>query len=298
MTDYKVQLENFYGPFDLLLHLVKEDELNIYDIPIARITEQYITYIDAIKQLNINLASEFLVMAATLMEIKSRTLLPRIEDEPEEDDPRFELVKKLIEYKKYKDLSKTLSTLIENHAKTHSRPFIKTAEDKEDKKEEPLLELDLWGLVKNYSRISKEIVLDVPISIIYDDVPLEHFINKVMERLQTKESFTFTELTSEYKDKLSFLKNFLAILELAKDKKISLDQEKDFSEITIKRLTEEEIQALNNESPIQVQGNSAPIEKTPESNITEVVPDATEAETEVAESQQEETKGDETNAAQ
>jgi segregation and condensation protein A len=250
MTDYKVQLENFYGPFDLLLHLVKEDELNIYDIPIARITEQYITYIDAIKQLNVNLASDFLVMAATLMEIKSRTLLPRPEDEPEEDDPRFELVKKLIEYKKYKDLSKTLSTLIENQSKTHPRPYIKTEEDK-DKKEEPFLELDLWGLVKNYSRISKEIVLDVPMSIIYDDVPLEHYINKIMERLQIKETLTFTEVTSDYKDRLSFLKNFLAILDLAKEKKISVEQEKDFSEITIKRLSEEEIQSLNNDNPAE-----------------------------------------------
>lgn len=233
MSDYKVQLENFYGPFDLLLYLIKEEELNIYDIPIARITGQYLLYIESMKQLNIDLASEFLVVAATLMEIKSKTLLPRSEDEPEENDPRFELVRKLIEYKKYKDLSKSLASLINNQAQTFNRPFVELEILPEDKTD-VLKKLDAWELVKTFARLNKETILAVPISIIYDDVPLEHFIKNILERLQTRPEMAFSELTPDPNDRLNLLKNFLAILELAKQNRLSLNQEKDFGEITLK----------------------------------------------------------------
>ena len=106
-ADYKVQLEIFEGPLDLLLYLIKKDEIDIQDISIERITKQYLAYIETFKILNIDLASEFIVMAANLMYIKSRTLLPRSEQPPEEDveeeDPRWELIRQLIEYKKFKD---------------------------------------------------------------------------------------------------------------------------------------------------------------------------------------------------
>jgi len=236
MSDYKVQLENFYGPFDLLLYLIKEEELNIYDIPIARIAEQYLMYIETMKQLNIDIASDFLVVAATLMEIKSKTLLPKHGEESEEGDPRFELVKKLIEYKKYKDLSKSLASLIEKQSQTFTRPFIEIEPLSEDKTD-VLKKLDVWELVKTSARLGKETALAIPVSIIYDDVPLEHFIKTILERLQARREITFSELIPDTKDRLSLLKNFLAILELAKQKQLSLNQEKDFGEITLK-LTE------------------------------------------------------------
>jgi len=233
MSDYKVELENFYGPFDLLLYLIKEEELNIYDIPIARITGQYLMYIESMKQLNIDLASEFLVVAATLMEIKSKTLLPRSEEEPEESDPRFELVRKLIEYKKYKDLSKSLYSLIEKQALTFKRPVIKE-ETAFEEKTDVLKKLDAWELVKTSARLNKETVLAVPVSIIYDDVPLEHFIKNVMERLQVRQEMIFSELIPDPKDKLNMLKNFLAILELAKQRQLTVNQESAFGEINLK----------------------------------------------------------------
>ena len=117
---YKVRLEIFEGPLDLLLYLIKKDEIDIYDISIERITKQYLKYIDTFKLLNIDLASEFIVMAANLMYIKSRTLLPRSEQPPEEDtdedDPRWELIRQLIEYKKFKDAASTLAQKAQQQA--------------------------------------------------------------------------------------------------------------------------------------------------------------------------------------
>lgn len=245
-TDYKVQLENFYGPLDLLLHLVKEDELNIYNIPIARVAEQYVTCLETMKQLDINLAGEFLVMAASLMEIKVKALIPREDDEPEEDDPRFELVRKLIEYKKYKDVSGLLSDLLQNQARTHTRPHFEI-KPKIESPEETLVELDLWGLVKTFTRLFKETTLDVPTSIIYDDVPLEEFIRTILELLtsqpvnqQGEQEICFSNLISDKPNYLDVIKNFLASLELVRQQKITVEQEKDFGEIRLKLRTDTE----------------------------------------------------------
>jgi segregation and condensation protein A len=241
MNDYKVQLENFYGPFDLLLYLVREEELNIYDIPIARITDQYLSYLEMMKKLDIDVAGEFMVVAATLMEIKSRTLLPGEEEEgPEEADPRFELIRKLIEYKKYKDRAKLLNTLIENHSRTFPRPPLEIETQPSD---EPLVELDLWALAKSFARLIKETALETSTTLIYDDVPLEVFIQSIMELLRRKPVISFSELVRDHQnppasqskaaDRLNILKNFLATLELAHQKKVNVQQEKDFGEIII-----------------------------------------------------------------
>lgn len=230
-TDYKVQLENFYGPLDLLLFLVREDELNIYDIPIARIAEQYLAYIEIMKKLDINLIGDFLVLAATLMEIKSKMLIPRDEETPAEEDPRFELVKKLIEYKKYKDLSRRLTSLMESQTQKHGRPYFELPDEA---KEEPMLELDLWNLVRSFAQLERETVLDVPISIIYDNVPIERFIENILSRLKQSSEINFSDLISDKQDRIAVVKNFLATLELARQKKVELDQEKDFTDIRIR----------------------------------------------------------------
>lgn len=235
ITDYKVQLENFYGPLDLLLYLVREEELNIYDIPIVRITEQYLSYIEIMRKLDINLAGDFLVLASTLMEIKSKMLIPRDEETPEEEDPRFELVKKLIEYKRYKDLSRQLRKLMELQNYKHSRPYFELSDEPE---EEPMIELDLWNLVNSFARLSRETVLDVPVSIIYDNVPIERFIENILNRLKQSPEIHFSSLISNPRDRFNIIKNFLATLELARQKKVELDQEKDFADIRIRLLGE------------------------------------------------------------
>lgn len=232
ITDYRFQLENFYGPLDLLLYLVREEELNIYDIPIARITEQYLAYIEMMQKLDINLASEFLVLAATLMEIKSKTLTPREEAaEEEEVDPRFELVRKLIEYKRYKDLSRKLANLMETQSQKHSRPHLELTEEMQ---EGPLIELDLWNLVRSFPRLTGETVLDVPVSILYDDVPIERFIENILVRLKEFPEIYFSNLIPDQRDRFNIVKNFLATLELVRQKKIEVNQEGNFGDIKIR----------------------------------------------------------------
>lgn len=250
ILDHKINLANFYGPMDLLLYLIREDELNIYEIPISRVTEQYLNYLAMMERLNIEVASEFLVMASTLMEIKARSLVPPPEDDLEEDeaDPRFELIKRLLEYKRFKDVSGRLRELINRTAQTSARPYFDpteplpgTEQPTEAEEEKPAVELDLWNLARTYSRISQEIVLDVPTSLIYDDIPIEKFIEIIIERLKEKGEMTFLELVSDrpaMDRRFYMLKNLIASLELARQQRIDMEQEKDFGEIKLKLLPE------------------------------------------------------------
>src|SRR3990170_4204563 len=151
-TEYKVDLESYNGPLDLLLYLIQKDEVDIYDIPIARITEQYMSYLDALNILNLNIAGDFLVMAATLMHIKSKALLPTTELEEEEDleDPRLELVKQLLEYKRYKETATTLA----KKAEIRGMRFSRLIDSNFANQEAELLidDIDLWDLMKAFSR--------------------------------------------------------------------------------------------------------------------------------------------------
>src|SRR5436190_9977893 len=123
-ADLKLRLETYYGPLDLLLHLLREQELDILSIPIARVAEQYVKYLEMMEKLDINVAGEFLVMATTLMEMKSRTLAPRSVEEEEEDegDPRLELIQQLLQYKRYKDLARQFAKLSDTREKMYGRP--------------------------------------------------------------------------------------------------------------------------------------------------------------------------------
>jgi len=245
--NYKIQLENFYGPLDLLLHLVRESELDPLRIPISKVTDQYLTYLEMMQKLDINLAGEFLVMASTLMEIKSRTLVPIYTDEEEteeEADPKFELIKRLLEYKRYKDLSIKLRVLMEFQAKTFTRPPYRMStvpfeqpnaeKIKEQNEEGPQVELDMWQLVKSFAKLSKEIVLDTPTSILYDDIPIERVIEGILQELEKKGEVSFRGMLALNPNKLHMVRNFLATLELARRKSIEVVQENDFDDIKIR----------------------------------------------------------------
>ncbi|HLD36171.1 MAG TPA: segregation/condensation protein A [Planctomycetota bacterium] len=279
--NYKIQLENFYGPLDLLLHLVRESELDPLRIPIAKVTDQYLTYLEMMHKLDINLAGEFLVMASTLMEIKSRTLVPIYADEDEaeeEADPKFELIRRLLEYKRYKDLSVKLRSLMEFQAKTFTRPRFgrteelknKITEEQTTKEEEPQVELDMWQIVKSFAKLSKEIVLDTPNFILYDDIPIERVIEGILQELEKKGEVSFRGLLSLSPDgakdaatlrryKLDMVRNFLATLELARRKSIEVVQESDFADIKIR------IKAIPAEPPSQeTQTETIPPANSPE----------------------------------
>jgi segregation and condensation protein A len=256
ITDYKIQLESFYGPLDLLLHLIRENELDIYDIPIARVTSQYLSYLEMMSKLDINLAGEFLLMASTLMEIKARMLVPAYEEEETEEpeDPRFELVRRLLEYKKYKDIAAKFRGLMELQSQTFPRPYLPLDDKNEEGEEvqEIKVELESWQLVKTYARLTKEIILDISTSILYDDIPIERIIEDIMEKLKQKSELFFRDLlpkrlssvqpdhASQKKERLNVVRNFLATLELARRQSIEVYQEKDFADIKLKLVPEKE----------------------------------------------------------
>lgn len=244
--DYKVRLDVFEGPMDLLLHLIEKDEIDIYDIPISYISEQFIQFINKMEDLNLDITSDFLVMSATLLEIKSKMLLPKkitISEEgvEEEEDPRAELVKKLIEYKKYKNAAKELRLLEEIQHKV----FYKPKEDLSDLHDEQLeiegLKVDL--LVKSLSRIlekkTKENSHLFINEIQRDEYTLEKCIDIIKERVNDNETIKFSSLIEDKSSRSEIITYFLSLLELLKAKYIKVFQEEDFSDIIISRRLEE-----------------------------------------------------------
>src|SRR5262245_15242940 len=172
MDDYQVDLDTFCGPLDLLLYLVKRDEIDILDIPIARVADQFREAIELLEIVDVEGAGEFLVMAATLMEIKSKMLLPRTESTAEEEeDPRLDLVKQPIEYKKYKDAA----ALLEEQAEKHLLRLPRTPVQRPgapDPAQQPLHRVELWDLVSAFGRLVRETLALAPKQIVMDETPL------------------------------------------------------------------------------------------------------------------------------
>ena len=168
---YKVQLEIFEGPLDLLLYLIKKEEVNIYDIPIARVTEQYLDYLNLMQLLDLKLAGEFLVMASTLMQIKSKLLLPVEErkQEEEEEDPREELVRRLLEYKKFKEVAERLERLEQAQSQVFRRRASGQIEDQAGADGEEYFEASLFDLISAFSKILKVIPREEFLEIIKDE---------------------------------------------------------------------------------------------------------------------------------
>jgi segregation and condensation protein A len=235
--DYAIKLDIFEGPLDLLLHLIKKNEIDIYNIPIALITEQYIRYLNMIKSLNLDLAGEYLVMAATLIHIKSKLLLPVPEEPSEEDaeeDPRFELVKQLLEYQTFKEAAANLEKrpLLERDVFVRSAPMPAELE-KQDVEEDELIEANIFELIEAFhllvSRIDKKELLEIDL----ETLSLTDIINDVMERLTRDKNLTFDELIGEKKGRRNIIYTFLAILELIKLKMIKAYQTSAFGVIRV-----------------------------------------------------------------
>jgi segregation and condensation protein A len=235
VLEHKISLENFYGPLDLLLHLVKEHEMNIETISIARIADQYCRYLEMMQTLDINLAGEFLVMAATLIAIKSRALVPRemLEEEASQEDPSLDLIKKLIEYKRFKERARTLGRQAELRARRYARGVPAGREEAAAGVEaEPLKDLELWPLVSMFARLTRSLKLDVALSILYADIPIERFMELVLERLRERREMGFYELAGRT-DRSRVIGTFLAALQLAKDQFVFIEQGEPGGEIRI-----------------------------------------------------------------
>lgn len=240
---YNVKIDAFEGPLDLLLHLINRLEIDIYDIPVSEITEQYLLYIHTMKELELDVASEFLVMAATLLAIKSKMLLPKQEeimDEnsefPAEDDPREELVERLIEYRKYKEAAQDLKSLEEERTliftKAPSDLSAFASKGSQDIKE---LNVSLYDMLGAFQKLLRRKKLQKPLTakITKQEVPIETRMTEIIKELK---QFTgrkrFYELFP-YPDRGHIVVTFLAILELMKQKEINVDQEQNFSDIFI-----------------------------------------------------------------
>ena len=234
--DYRVHLDIYNGPMDLLLYLIRRDEVDIHDIPIARITEQYIQYVEVIKQLDPNIAGDFLVMAATLMEIKTRILLPTVSDIDEDDefstiDPRGELVRQLLEYKRFKDAAGDLSAAAGLQALQHARRPVafKSDDDSLD-----LEDVQVWDLMQAFSKVLADIGRGPAIhEVIYDDTPIELHELDLLDRLERDGAMKFSQVFASASSHGHILGLFLALLELIRQQKILARQEGNFGEIHI-----------------------------------------------------------------
>jgi len=235
--NYKIKLELFEGPLDLLLYLVKKDHLNIYDIPIAKVTAQYLEYINLMQMLDLNIAGEFLVMAATLMQIKSKMLLPAQEgegSEAEAEDPREELVRRLLEYEKFKEIAGDLRQKEAQQQEVFKRPKPE-AEKKEAQNQETYFEASIFDLINAFSQALKDIPKEVFYEVVKDKFTMEEATHQILHLLLVNSSVKLSELFSRAKNKMEIIVTFLAVLELIKIKEIIARQSELFQEIDIVR---------------------------------------------------------------
>jgi segregation and condensation protein A len=231
----KIKLEVFEGPLDLLLYLIRKEEIDIYDIPIARITEQYLEYLEFMKMLDLNIAGEFILMAATLMHIKSKMLLPPDPNEVKEEeemDPRLELVQKLLEYKKFKEAAGQLFTMELRQKDVFARGA-SPLDIKDDSK--PCFEASFFDLITAFNKILKEIPKDVFYQVIKDEFTVEGKMHDIFHMLVDKPVVFFSDLFKNAQNKFEVVTIFLAILELIRLKEIIAVQDRLFSEIKIER---------------------------------------------------------------
>lgn len=236
-TDYAIKLDIFEGPLDLLLYLIKKNEVDIYNIPIALVTEQYLQYLKIIKSLNLDLAGEYLVMASTLIHIKSRMLLP-VPDEPSdeetEEDPRTELVRQLLEHQAFKEAATALEMrpLLERDVFTRAAQISDNAE-KLSENDDDLIEVNIFELIEAFHRLVSRVDKKELMEIDLEKLSITDIINDIMERLSSEKNITFEELLGEKKDRRRIVYTFLAILELIKMRMIKAYQTAAFGVIRI-----------------------------------------------------------------
>ncbi len=239
---YQIKLETFEGPLDLLLHLIEKEEMDIYDIQISVITEQYLEYIRTMQSLKLDITSEFLVMASTLLAIKSKMLLPvRNEDEFEpimdmdyEEDPREELVQRLLEYKKYKQLSIILKEKEIERSQLYTRPMIDLSLYRVEQESNPVEGINLYHLIDAFQKALKKYSYRDPITKIErEEISVHDRMIEIMELVEDEGILFFSKIISLGNSKSDIVVTFLSILELMKQKKIICVQSVNFDEIVI-----------------------------------------------------------------
>jgi segregation and condensation protein A len=230
---YRVKLEIFEGPLDLLLYLIKKDEIDIYDIPIARITEQYLGYLDLMQELDISVAGDFLVMASTLIYIKSKTLLPpepKVDGEEDlGDDPRAELVERLLEYQKFKSAAQMLYSRGEIESACYTRGPLETDGAN------PEVSTTLFDLLRVFREVLKRAEAQIEMEIARDEMTIAEKLAQIHTMLEEMERINVRELFEMSRSKRELIITFLALLELVKEWKIYLTQSEPFGDIFASR---------------------------------------------------------------
>jgi len=242
---YKVDLDIYNGPMDLLLYLIRREEVDIRDIPISRIADQYIAYLDLLKSLDIELAGDFIVMAATLLELKSAAVLPRPPEpeegeEPEaEEDPRETLIRQLIEYRRFKEAA----AMLDGRGRDMARRFPRQVDDRalaglteESDMEVPtdfLKGTEIWDLISAFSQVIRTLGYSEARQVIYDDTPVEEASRKLIERIEAEKSLLFTQLFTGGHSRVYLVTMFIAVLELVRQRRIGAEQTADFKDLRL-----------------------------------------------------------------
>jgi segregation and condensation protein A len=237
VTDYRVELDGFSGPLDLLLYLVRRQEVSVLDLPIAQITQTFVEFLDVLQFLDFDLIGDFVVMASSLVEIKSRMVLPGPDEPPElveaDEDPRADLVRQLLEYKRFKDASRSL----EDHAAQWQQRYPRLTNDRprggSDPSQDLIKEVELWDLVSALSRILRKNSETSPATVIYDDTPIAVYVDRIRTRVLAEQRVTFSSFFVGSNSKSKIVGVFLAILELLRHYKFRAEQPVEYNEIWI-----------------------------------------------------------------
>lgn len=231
---FRVALDIFRGPLELLLYLVRKHELDIMDIPVATITQQFLEYLEILRELDVNAVGEFIELASTLLEIKSRMALPAVDEESVEvEDPREELVERLLEYKKFRDAA----SVLEEQGRTWQEHLPRLANDlpprRIDPAGQPIQEVELWDLVSAFGRIVRESRVTQAPSIVYDDTPIHVYMQRIHQNLVEHQRAAFSQMFCRGMHKTAMVGVFLSILELVRHHSVRTEQHDEHGEIWI-----------------------------------------------------------------
>lgn len=237
VMDYRVELDTFSGPLDLLLYLVRRQEVDILNLPIAEITVRFLEFIDVLQVLDLDLVGDFIVMASSLIEIKSRMALPGPDEPPElveaDEDPRADLVRQLLEYKRFKDASR----LLEDHAAEWQQRYPRLTDDRprggSDPSRDLIKEVELWDLVSALSRVLRKNTESTPSKVLYDETPIAVYIERIKARVLAEQRVSFSSFFAGKNSRSQIVGIFLAVLELLRHYKFRAEQPQDYHEIWI-----------------------------------------------------------------
>ena len=248
MSVYKIKLDQFEGPLDLLLFFIKRDELDIYDIPISKITKEFLEYVNIIKTLDLEVDGDFILMASTLMQIKARMLLPtEVDEKGEEIDPRAELIQALLEYKKYKEMSEELSFFESNQRKRKYRGnFDADKRDAPQEFETLLKNVSIYDLAKAFKKVIDGIK-DEPVHQIKKiNISIDEQMDYILTKFNLKPEADFLSLVDDMKEKIRVIITFIALLELVKMNRIGLKESPNFNDFILYRIENGQDLQFNN----------------------------------------------------